>query len=633
MLSALISSLVLLPLGWVVVALLFFWGNIGPKKTYLLIASLRLVCILLLCLSIFNLLLHAQMGPAQILDFGEWFPLDDDLFPLALQTDLLGAAYLCMSDFLLVIIVHFSSSYLLGDAGFTRFFVCLGVARFGLGLVCLGATIDVLLIGWELVGLSSVLLISFFRHSARAAANSVSAWVCYKICDLALIVAVGLSHNLGHHVFWDNLYTKLDVTASTHHQILLIATLLILSTIAKSGQFPFQWWVPRAMEGPSPSSAIFYGALSLHLGPFLLLRTYPIWHPSLWLCALVGGIGGLSAIVSTMSGRVNANVKTKLANAAVCQVGLIYVELAFGCPRLALYHLFTHSLLRSWQFLRANSLLQDFQKNPMVAEDMKYRSYFSLTRWVPASWTQTAYLWAQQGFFVEQLMHRIADRFLSLVKSVYRIKRNIVLHGLFLIPKKKAKRRFLFLLRFGVLQSIIMALCGWLKIGHAYYGLICLVFPFLAIFFACFSLVTGRWSSCLYYCAQSFTQLYTILLLSEDTRCRWVGGGCLLFQMVLLLYLQSVDVRLIRARHAVTVFLHTHFDGLKNTPGFIFTLLLLFLGAPGSLAYLGQDALGHIVLEHQGIGLHLVALLASSICFIAIYRRYLDLYHGTKPIE
>lgn len=633
MLSAIVSALVLLPFGWVFIPLLFFWGNVGPRKSYLLIGSLRILCKALLLLSICNLVLALRIDHVHILDLGEWFPLDGALIPLALQSDPLGAAYLCMSDLLLVIIVHFSSSYLLGDRGFTRFFVCLGLARVGLGLVCLGATIDVLLIGWELVGLSSVLLIAFFRHSARAAENSVSAWVCYKICDLALIIAVGLIHELGHQVFWGNLSTRVASIGATHHEVSLIAFLLILSTLAKSGQFPFHWWVPRAMEGPSPSSAIFYGALSLHLGPFLLLRTYPLWHTSSGLCILVGSIGAISAIVATMSGRVNSNVKTQLSNAAVCQVGIIYVELALGYYRLALYHIVAHSLLRSWQFLRANSLLQDFQKNPVVIAGLQNRSHYGLTCWIPASWVETTYLWSQQGFFVEQALHRTSHRFLSLIKFLYRIKRNLFLQGLFLVPTKHKKRRLLFFLRFGILQAICTITLGWWGIGATYYAYACVVFPILAFFFASFSLVTGRWSSCLYYCAQSFTQLYTLLLLHADPRCRWVGAGCWLIQMLLLLYLQNVDVELIRARHAVQVFFHEHFSGLKHNPGFIFSLLLVFLGAPGSLAYLGQDAVGHIMLDQMGISAQLITLVASSLCFISVYQRYLQLYHGVKPLE
>jgi NADH-quinone oxidoreductase subunit L len=633
MVPAIILALLLLPLGWVLMPLCFFCGNSGPQKTYLLIGSLRVLCKILLILSICNVILATQIGHEQILDFGEWFPMGGNILPLACKADLLGASYLCLSDFLLVLIVHFSSSYLRGDLGFTRFFVCLGVARFGMGLVCLGATIDVLLIGWELVGLSSVLLIAFFRTNSRAAMNSVSTWVCYKICDIALIVAVGLIHKLGHHVFWDNLHIRLYETTSSSHEFQLIAVLLILSTLAKSGQFPFHWWVARAMEGPSPSSALFYGALSLHLGPFLLLRTYPIWSPSTWLCVLIGAIGAISAIVATISGRVNSNVKTQLANASVCQVGLIYVELALGWNQLALYHLFTHALLRSWQFLRANSLLQDFQNNPFFIEGQKKDSLLSLTRWMPACVEKAAFLWGQQGFFVEQAMHQLAFHYLSLVKRIYKIKKKIFLQGLFLIPNQRPKKIFLFLLRFGLLQTALLLLCGGLNIHTLYYSKICLIFPIFAVVFASFSLVTVRWSSCLYYCAQSFTQLYTVLLLSEASRCRWVGAGCMTIQILLLLYLQNIDVQLIRARHAVSIFLHTHFSGLKNNPGFIFMLLLLFLGAPGSLAYIGQDAVGHIILENNGISMQVVTLLASSICFISIYQRYLILYHGTKPIE
>jgi NADH-quinone oxidoreductase subunit L len=631
LLHSLLILLLVIPLGWVIIPLIFFLGNVGQKKSYLLVGSLRLLCAILVGTSLLHFVFSLQLTEDAIFFLGEWAPAKEALLPVALQSDSQGAYYLLLSDILLLVIMHFSSSYLQGDRGFTRFFVCLGLMRLGLGLVCLGATTDMFLIGWELVGLSSILLIAFFRSSSRAAENSVRVWACYKICDLALILAVGLIHESGHSMFWNHLHEKMNL--DRQHELYLIALLLILSTLAKAGQFPFQWWIPRAMEGPSPSSAIFYGALSLHLGPFLLLRTYDLWHRFPEFPWIIGILGASTAYVATLSGRVTSNVKTQLAHAAVCQVGIIYIELALGYRWVAWIHITLHCLLRSRQFLRANTLLQEFQKNPRSLPRYGWEFRWNLLQHLPLSMEKKIYLWAQHGFFVELFFARCVEKFLEVVHFFYRRKRVLFLQGLFLVPGKNNQRRVLFLLRFGILQAIIALLFGWKQVGTEYYHLLCYVFPILAFFFSCFSLVTRWWSSCLYYTAQSFTQLYSLLLLHPESHCRWMGAICILIQITLMSYLQTVDIQLIHSRRRLLSVFGPHTLAIKKNPGVTFTLLLLLLGAPGSVAYFGQDTVGHLLLARVPIGIVCLALLASSFCFISVYQKYLGLYHGPKPVE
>jgi len=119
-------------------------------------------------------------------------------------------------------------------------------------------------------------------------------------------------------------------------------------------------WPARAMEGPTPSSAIFYGALSVHLGPFLLSRFYDYFSHFPSLLVAVGMIGAASAFYATLVGRTRSDAKTMLAFATISQVGIIFVEIAMGFQNLALFHMVTHASLRTYQFLRSSSLIQDF---------------------------------------------------------------------------------------------------------------------------------------------------------------------------------------------------------------------------------------------------------------------------------
>jgi NADH-quinone oxidoreductase subunit L len=144
-------------------------------------------------------------------------------------------------------------------------------------------------------------------------------------------------------------------------QALAVGSLLLLAAAGKSGMVPFSGWLPRAMEGPTPSSAVFYGALSVHLGTFLLLRVSPLLEVSFPLQVAVILMGLVSAIFGTLASRVQSDVKNALAFASLTQVGIITVEIGLGLRYIALIHMIGHACLRTLQLLRAPSVLRDHQ--------------------------------------------------------------------------------------------------------------------------------------------------------------------------------------------------------------------------------------------------------------------------------
>src|SRR5205814_637151 len=127
----------------------------------------------------------------------------------------------------------------------------------------------------------------------------------------------------------------------------------------KSAQFPFGGWLPRAMEGPTASSAVFYGSLSVHSGVYLLARGFPLYEGSVWIRAVVAGVGLLTAAIATFSGQVTPDAKTALVYSTTAQVGIMFAECGAGLPHVAIVHLAAHALLRYYQFLRTPSVLQD----------------------------------------------------------------------------------------------------------------------------------------------------------------------------------------------------------------------------------------------------------------------------------
>src|SRR5262249_48606054 len=159
-------------------------------------------------------------------------------------------------------------------------------------------------------------------------------WVNYRVSDAALLLAAVAMHHLRGQGDFDQLLGSDPWpearTALTAHQALIVGLLVLTATAGKSALVPFSGWLPRAMEGPTPSSAVFYGALSVHLGAFLLLRVSPLLDCSVLLACTVVALGLIMALVAYLSGSVQTDIKSALAYASLTQVGIIVAEIGLG---------------------------------------------------------------------------------------------------------------------------------------------------------------------------------------------------------------------------------------------------------------------------------------------------------------
>jgi NAD(P)H-quinone oxidoreductase subunit 5 len=326
-----------------------------------------LVCAGLIA-SVWMLVVMLSTGAVHVpIDFGNWVEIPEVHFHfhVKLVFDRLSVPFVILSFALVSVIGAFAKKYMHREPGFRRFFVFYAMFLFGMVLTSLAGTIECLFAGWELVGLSSALLVAFFHERQSPVRNGLWVWVIYRIADAAFLVAADVLHHLrgagdfailmGEGV-WPN--GAVDMSSGTAFGV---GVLLLVAAAGKSGLVPFSGWVPRAMEGPTPSSAVFYGALSIHLGAFLLLRVSPILENSRLLCALVVVVGLATAVVGTLSARVQTDIKSALAFASVTQVGVIVAEIGLGLRYIPLIHILGHACLRTLQLLRAPSILRDYQ--------------------------------------------------------------------------------------------------------------------------------------------------------------------------------------------------------------------------------------------------------------------------------
>lgn len=290
------------------------------------------------------------------LDFGSWLAVGSYEIPLVLVVDPLAAVFSLLAAAMTALVGRFSRTYLHKEPGFARFFVLLGLFGSGTQIIAYAGALDLFFAGWELIGISSALFIGFFHEREMPARSAVRAFATYRLCDAGLLIATVTTHELlGSTRFsaLGGIGTLAPVAATA------IGALFLLSAMGKSAQLPFSGWLPRAMEGPTPSSALFYGAVSVHAGIYLMLRVAPVIRAAPFVAAAGVLVGVSTAVYATLVARTHTDAKGALAHATLAQIGLILAEVSLGLTTLALVHLVCHAMLRGWQFLRAPNMIHD----------------------------------------------------------------------------------------------------------------------------------------------------------------------------------------------------------------------------------------------------------------------------------
>lgn len=275
--------------------------------------------------------------------------------------DRITAVYLFVGALLTSMITTYSRYYLHREKGYKRFFTNVLFFFFGYNIAILSGNFETLFIGWEIIGISSFLLIAFYRERYLPVKNAFKVFSIYRIGDVGLLLTMWASHHLFHEniTFMKlNNYELVNEHLQNHSLIgVFIALCLACAAAAKSAQIPFSSWLPRAMEGPTPSSAIFYGSLSVHLGVFLMLRTFPFWEHQTSMRFAIGLMGLTTSIMSSLMARVQSSIKSQVAYSSISQIGIIFIEIALGLEVLALFHFAGNAFLRTYQLLVSPSVV------------------------------------------------------------------------------------------------------------------------------------------------------------------------------------------------------------------------------------------------------------------------------------
>jgi NADH-quinone oxidoreductase subunit L len=294
-----------------------------------------------------------------------WFTFGEHALRIGWVLDPLTAAMLMMITFVGLCIFVFSIGYMAGDKNFTRFFAYLSFFSAAMLGVVIANSLLLLFVCWELVGLASYLLIGFWIHKPSAAAAAKKAFITTRIGDIGLFLGIlWLYSGSGTLLFYDDGNGCLEKAGllALGASATFVALLIFSGAAGKSGQFPLHVWLPDAMEGPTPVSALIHAATMVAAGVFLVARVYPLFSlgaidgvtPSL---TVVVWIGVITALMAALIALAQADIKRILAYSTVSQLGLMMVSLGVGGVAAGIMHLLAHGFFKALLFLGSGSVI------------------------------------------------------------------------------------------------------------------------------------------------------------------------------------------------------------------------------------------------------------------------------------
>jgi NADH:ubiquinone oxidoreductase subunit 5 (subunit L)/multisubunit Na+/H+ antiporter MnhA subunit len=296
-------------------------------------------------------------------NLGTWLRSDTLQISINFMTHGIGPRISALFGIILAVVLRFSVNYMHREAGFHRFFFVLTVFSGAMQWLVLSGNAVGTFMGWEIAGVCSYLLIAHAHDRPVAAANATRVFVTSRLGDSAFVIGIGLSYAFVESVDW----AKLNTLAAqlSPGQAAGIAICFAVAAFVKSAQLPFTPWLLRALEGPTPSSAVFYGSVMVHAGVFLVCLLRPIFEISPFAMGLLAVIGLATAVHGYLLSLTQTDIKTSLITATSVQLGLMFFECGLGFWQLAEWHLYAHVIVRAYQLLSAPSLLHHIHGMPV----------------------------------------------------------------------------------------------------------------------------------------------------------------------------------------------------------------------------------------------------------------------------
>ena len=298
-----------------------------------------------------------------------WAVSGDFALDIALRVDALTLVMLLVVTSVSFMVHVYSIGYMDHDPGFWRFFTYLPLFVFAMIMLVMANNLLVLFVFWEAVGLCSYLLIGFWFERQSASAAAVKAFLTNRIGDVGFLIGLLLAWYVFGTLDYDEIFAQAPaIAAATPGMLTLICLMLFIGAMGKSAQFPLHVWLPDAMEGPTPVSALIHAATMVTAGVYMVARFNPLYVLSANAMAVVAIVGAFTALFAATIGLAQNDIKRVLAYSTVSQLGLMFMALGVGAFAAAIFHLATHAFFKGLLFLGSGSVIhgtdeeQDMQR-------------------------------------------------------------------------------------------------------------------------------------------------------------------------------------------------------------------------------------------------------------------------------
>ncbi|MBN1475868.1 NADH-quinone oxidoreductase subunit L [Candidatus Sumerlaeota bacterium] len=295
----------------------------------------------------------------------EWVRWGETALRMGVRIDGLGALMLFMVTVVGTLIEIYAIGYMAGDKTFSRFFAFVSLFMAGmLGLV-VADNLLLLFVSWEIMGLCSYFLIGFYFHRPSAAAAGIKAFITTRIGDVGLLIGMILLWWTAGTLRFDELLLAVPALAGlgdAHVDLMLTAAALLIfvGTIGKSAQFPLHVWLPDAMEGPTPVSALIHAATMVAAGVFLVARSFILFAQFPAALTVVAWVGGFTALFAALIALTQNDIKRVLAYSTLSQLGYMVMALGLGAYAAGMFHLITHAFFKALLFMGAGAVIHGF---------------------------------------------------------------------------------------------------------------------------------------------------------------------------------------------------------------------------------------------------------------------------------
>jgi NADH-quinone oxidoreductase subunit L len=332
-----------------------------------------------------------------------WMTVGGFSIPFGLRLDGLATMMLSMVTFVSMLVAIFAIGYMAGDAGYSRFFGLIGLFVFSMTGLVLSENYALTYIFWEGVGVCSYLLIGFWHTRPAAAAAALKAFLVNRLGDVGFAIAIFWMWSIvpNHDLSYGNVLAADNLRQMPQGALTGIALLLFWAATAKSAQIPLYVWLPDAMEGPTPVSALIHAATMVTAGVYLIARSLPLLSHSPAVLLLISTVGCATALLSASIAVTQNDLKRVLAYSTVSQLGYMFMALGAGVADVgqlavvaAMFHLFTHAFFKALLFLASGSVMH------AMGDVIDMRRFGGLRRRLPYTcWTFAIGALALSGIF------------------------------------------------------------------------------------------------------------------------------------------------------------------------------------------------------------------------------------------